>query len=265
MPSRVLGVPPFVSLSAGDDHTCGLTQQGVVHCWGRGLTGIGMTASGRPFVGFSAGGRHRCAWTAEGEASCWGTNEFGELGTGGTTATSTPVPVAGGLRFASVSAGRDYSCGLLVSGEAYCWGFGAGGRLGTGSVASSPLPLRVTGGLRFTQIDVGTTHTCAVASSGAGYCWGADLYGALGDGPFPSANPTSEDLVRPGPRAVVGEAYLAAITVGGTHACARSSDGRTRCWGDNRTGALGIGGKGWIAGFPLSVRESPQAIVVAPR
>ncbi|MBW1757248.1 MAG: hypothetical protein JRJ80_13885 [Deltaproteobacteria bacterium] len=100
----------------------------------------------------SAGFYHTCGITSDGIAYCWGGNGKGELGTGTTDNSPTPVPVAGDFRFATISSGVSHSCGLTVDGSTYCWGRNSRGELGTGTTDNSPTPVPVTGGLRFTTI-----------------------------------------------------------------------------------------------------------------
>jgi alpha-tubulin suppressor-like RCC1 family protein len=46
-------------------------------------------------VGLAAGGSHTCALIVDGSAVCWGDNYQGDLGNGGMTQSTTPVPVLG--------------------------------------------------------------------------------------------------------------------------------------------------------------------------
>ena len=90
--------------------------------------------SGPPltFAAVSAGNNHTCGVTASGTAYCWGSGRTGVLGNGSTDDQTTPVAVSGGLSFTSVSAGSEHTCGVTTSGGAYCWGWGDDGRLGNG-------------------------------------------------------------------------------------------------------------------------------------
>ena len=43
--------------------------------------------------GITAGDNHSCAWLSPRTAKCWGSNTYGQLGSGTTTSTRTPVTV----------------------------------------------------------------------------------------------------------------------------------------------------------------------------
>src|SRR2546426_940676 len=93
-----------------------------------------ITVSALTFATVSGGGDHTCGVTTGGAAYCWGNNGFGQLGTGTTTNSATPVAVAGALTFAAVSASTgSFTCGLTV-GAACCWGYSkVGGFVGAAS------------------------------------------------------------------------------------------------------------------------------------
>src|SRR5215207_5701481 len=74
------------------------------------------------FVQVSTGINHSCGVTADDRVYCWGYNWKGELGDGTTTLRRAPRAVAGGLRFRFVSAGHSFTCGLTTDDRAYCWG-----------------------------------------------------------------------------------------------------------------------------------------------
>lgn len=87
-----------------------------------------------PFVALSVGQLHACGLTATGDAWCWGDGSDGELGSGRTAISPVPVKVVGAYAFTAISAGDQITCALDAAGAAYCFGgnekvrcFGRGG------------------------------------------------------------------------------------------------------------------------------------------
>jgi alpha-tubulin suppressor-like RCC1 family protein len=131
----------------------------------------------------TAGGEHTCGVTmAGGAAYCWGNNNHGQLGDASATDRSVPVLVQGGLGFKAVTAGRQHTCGITLAGAAYCWGQGFPGQLGNGTTTDSPVPGPVSGDVTFASLSAGDSYTCGITTEGAAYCWGSGAFGRLGDG-----------------------------------------------------------------------------------
>lgn len=107
-PARLPGTLAFRSVSAGGAYACGVTAEDVAYCWGEnesGRLGLGPDSTDRSttpervraalsFRSVSAGRYHTCALTVDGVAYCWGRNSNGQLGSGSTTRSATPVRVS---------------------------------------------------------------------------------------------------------------------------------------------------------------------------
>lgn len=232
-------------------HTCAVTDAGGVKCWGNnedGQLGDGSTISSTlpvDVVGLaagvtavSAGTDHTCALTDAGGVKCWGSNFLGQLGHGSADDNSlTPVDVSGLTSgVAMVSAGLFHTCALTTDGGVKCWGSNSDGQLGrSGSVSVTPVD--VTGLASGVQaIAARGLNTCALTDAGGVKCWGNNADGQLGNGTSGNENNSAT------PVDVVDLASgIAAIGVGGSHACALSDAGSVKCWGRNVKGQLGDG------------------------
>src|SRR4029077_12007170 len=105
------------------------------------------------FDSISAGQDHACGVSTSGNVYCWGGNASGQLGTGNTSPQTTPAPVlVPGVTFASVSAAAQFTCALTTGTNAtvYCWGLNSTGQLGQanneGAAIPKPPPGPVQGG-----------------------------------------------------------------------------------------------------------------------
>jgi alpha-tubulin suppressor-like RCC1 family protein len=246
-PVLVAGNLRFLQISAGSFHTCGVTTEHRLYCWGSGGGWLGdgttkersapvLVAGGRLYRQVDAGLVHTCAVTTGSRAFCWGDNGDGQLGDGTTTRRLMPVAVVGTLSFRQVSAGIGSpasSCGTTTDNRAFCWGDNTQGQVGdSSSLRRRPRPSAVAGGHSFRQVDVGFAHACGVTTGNRAYCWGNGRNGQIGNG---------RAYLSFWPRAVAGGLFFERISAGLFHTCAESTTNRAYCWGSNTFGQLGNG------------------------
>lgn len=162
LPADDVSIPvTVVRISAGNNHTCALTREGSLYCFGANIAGqLGVgdetnrpsptlvpAPNGRVWLTVSAGGNHTCAIAGrdledtDGLLYCWGLGSNGQLGLGDQDDRSAPTMAAS--NFATISAGSGHTCGVLRSGEAQCWGSGGQGQLGGGNTRDRTVPTRV--------------------------------------------------------------------------------------------------------------------------
>lgn len=248
LPVAVAGIGGGVSeIASGSEHTCALSVEGAVVCWGANFSGqlgdgtnlnrnmpVGVSGLSGGVSAIAAGSEHTCAVTA-GAVKCWGANNSGQLGDGTNVKRSMPagisaIPVA----VTSIVAGSEHTCVLTADGSVWCWGANFSGQLGDGTNVNRSVPVRVSRLLgAASEIAAGSEHTCALARTGRLACWGANFSGQLGDGTTIKRNTPSlivSGLSQPASR----------IAAGSEHTCAAIPDG-VKCWGANLSGQLGDG------------------------
>ena len=165
----------YMAISAGGWHTCALRDNGDAVCWGRNHANQALDVQGEQFVTITAGGEHTCALRADGTGACWGGSEGSEL-----------VPLDGPFR--TISAGWNHTCALYEDGEATCWGEGAFGQ-------SSP----PSGS--FAEIAAGLDQSCGLRHNGEVVCWGNNVAGQSSParGSFATSDRSTRALTDDGP------------------------------------------------------------------
>lgn len=249
----------YLSVGAGEFVACGITTLKKVKCWGFWVgdgtstsryspTEIVDTAS--EFVDLAVGSYHACAITTAGVMKCWGDGWDGKLGSGNTSAGTSPVVADSGTAYKRVAAGRNHTCGITMADALKCWGTNSAGQLGIGSTASPQLtPQIVDSGESYSEIAAGEDNTCGITTAGVLKCWGANGAGQVGDGTTVlKSSPTVIDS---------GTGYSkVAVASSGYHTCGITVAGALKCWGTNGSGRLGDG--------TTTSRSVPTPVNLAP-
>ncbi|MEP6620556.1 MAG: hypothetical protein ABJE47_14615 [bacterium] len=260
-PRATAGGISFTQVSAGQRHTCGISETRALYCWGEnfqfqsGVEGAPLVATptqvmpGVEFVDVGSGGTHSCAVRADGVILCFGEGTLGALGKGDTVSSVRPMPIGTAVRFSRVRSGRLRSCGISVEREVWCWGSeweSNGG--GFDFFHQRLLPHRIDGIADVRDISVSGSSLCAITTNGNGFCWESNAFGQLGNGGvIGSANPAS----------VSTEGQFTDVSAGIIQSCGTVRDGRVLCWGNNSFGQLGVPRPGehcGLAGLECSTR-----------
>jgi hypothetical protein len=117
-----------------------------------------------------------------GTVKCWGRNNYGQLGRGNTTDSSSPALVTGVSNAVAIATGRWHACALLANGTVTCWGLNFTGQLGNGTTTNSPTSVSVSALTNAVAITAGEGFTCGQLANGTAKCWGDNQSGQVGTG-----------------------------------------------------------------------------------
>ena len=222
---------------------------------------------------------HTCAISTDGDLYCWGLNSRGQVGNGqlcanwGTTYTNpcsnantgilVPelISMPTGVTVTSVSVGGEHTCATGSDGGVYCWGSDMNCRVtGGDSVSDDPItgnqgcnyfhhtlsPRKLTmsntevtiqdaANLSFVQAVSGWVFSCAMTNSGDGVCWGANTESQQGIGNNSNLDFAVVPTLIQGPS---GES-MTSMSATTAQACAMYDQTGAYCWGDNWGGNTG--------------------------
>lgn len=239
-PTAPSGPVTFSAITAGDEHTCGLTTLGTIYCWGDNRSGqLGLGSGDGPDVCEEVIG------VVAGDVT---------FDTILVACSVVPRPLRLPITFESLDAGLDHTCGIATKGGLICWGGNGYGQVGDGTDLRRGAPAAVKSDERFSLVSAGVFHTCAVTTDGEAMCWGSAQFSELGrPGPTEVCGPR---LVRPcikEPVRVSTQLRFRSVTAGWGRTCGISSDGEGYCWGVGNLGGLGQG----------STESSPTPVAVS--
>jgi alpha-tubulin suppressor-like RCC1 family protein len=229
-----------VKAVVGVNHTCLLTSDGQVLCFGSNEFGqLGdLTLDSRPnpvavelpesAVDVGAGDAHTCAALTSGRVFCWGNNERAQLGDAMLPNQSRPIEVADVKADRIVVSGW-HACALFDSTLA-CFGWNNDYQLTeAGGQDGRPIEVSLSGPV--VDVALGDGHTCAQLGDGSVWCWGFNGFAQTGvDNGVTGAVRTPNQVNLP--------ATAKAIAAGFSNSCAILKDDTVYCWGSSRNGRL---------------------------
>ena len=220
----------WAQVAAGNLHTCAVTTEGEVYCWGDnsyGQTDIpaGLLSenrdSGMPNPGFLkivTGGNHTCVLENEqtspaaGSIVCWGDDSYGQTGSQDKTfgdanpANDDPLPDDDSAGLGGVAADTN-------------------GDLGAPDTVGAPERKYM-----YVDVTTGTNHTCAVRTSGIVDCWGDN---SQGQATVPQQLRTGQPAEIDGDGQLRPSGEFHSIEAGDNFTCAINRVGGALCWGSN--------------------------------
>ena len=226
----------WTQVATGDNHTCAVTTEGEVHCWGsnsHGQSAIPMRLLVRGndpqipnprFTKIVAGGNHTCLLEAETMVSVTA------LRSGGATEMPAGSLVCWGdpASYAQTGNSGD-SPPLGEPNPVHRPPLPQDDSAGPGGVAASPLngdighPDADEAPYQYVDVSAGYDHTCAIRTSGIIDCWGSNEHG--------KSNPPRQLMLSP--LGLPGGMFHS-IEAGMDHTCAINAEGAALCWGSNK-------------------------------
>jgi alpha-tubulin suppressor-like RCC1 family protein len=204
--------------------------------------------SGKIITSIASGSAHTLALTADRKLFAWGRNDYGQIGDGSTSYPRlSPVQIDKngalvGNIISSIYAGFRHSYALTADGIVIAWGDNGYGQLGDGTTTERyyPVQINMTGvlaGKKIASLSSTQDHALALSADLTVFAWGANNAGQLGDGTFKyKLVPIKVNMT-----GVLAGKTVSAISAGGQHSLALTTDGMVYAWGSNLDGCLGDG------------------------
>ena len=243
-----VGTSSWSFVSAGDSSTHAITINGTLWTWGdnaNGNLGLNDTINRSTPTQIGNGSwsfvHTRTSVTSAidstGKLWAWGINGSGQLGNNNTINRSSPVQVSGAGQsssFTIVRTGNNAAVAVTTDGTMYGWGLASVTGQNSSVVRSQPILISSGWSTDRDKITMNNDSVIAIKSDGSLWSWGINTFGQLGVG---------DTITRSSP-AQVGTSswtFVTGASNGSARVSAIDTAYRTFSWGNNSTGALGVG------------------------
>ena len=218
-------------------------------------------------VQVDCGGQHSCALSVDHHIKCWGRNNYGQLGQGDTRNRGdddgemgdhlSAIDVGTSFNVSNIRSGRHHVCAFSDNDDVKCWGGNQFGSLGLGDIIDRGVNVGQMGdnlstinfGTDFVPkyVETGRFHSIII-SNGTLKAWGRNDHGHLGygdtDNRGDSVNEMGDQLqaIDLGTGLTVTNVFASSCC--NHHSCALLENGTDfgglKCWGRNHQGQLGL-------------------------
>jgi alpha-tubulin suppressor-like RCC1 family protein len=261
-------LPPIASLPTSMPYATAFAIDTTGHIWGWGSNKGGELCLGNTAMKTSpvelplsavttaTGAGEHASYVANGTLESCGLSDYGQLGNGSFSRSTTPVDVqltgVVGLYSSFADTGA-----LLSNGTYWDWGNNAYGQLGDGNITNSAVPVEVATNVAAAAVGGNNWQdgqTFVTLSNGATEAWGADAYGQLCTGHTASSVPN--------PVVVNSPAGVNWTTWDSGGSTSYPVDSNRNLWvcGFNRGGEAGLGTKGGNIVTPTKVMSNVEAV-----
>ena len=249
-PIQIGALNSWKTVTGGYGWSAGIQTNGTLWTWGRNGNGVlganvapGTNDSSPIQVGTATNWKQVAATNTttigantmggirtDGTMWTWGNGGSYVLGTGVTTAYSSPVQIGALTTWKQISCGYNFMGAIATNGSIWTWG-SATPALGNNSSTTQSIPTQVSTNA-WTQISCGYSHTAAVRNDGTLWTWGYNSTGVLGNGTVTNYS---------SPIQVGTSTNWKQVAAGNQYTIALQTNGTVWAWGQNNFGQLGLG------------------------